>query len=239
MTVLIITANMIARWLLSTVLFGAFWSTTKTWSLSIGMPRLQYVRLLSGTKLYATKSLSLRETVDFVKETVLLSEIVGEYVDVHEETGRGNVHQCLCPFHNDRNPSMHLNDDKGLYYCFSCGAGGDLFHFVQQHEQCTFAEAVQHIVTLAQLNVTIAMYNDGNGHPLTEEQRMIEAEMLQKRNRQERILLLAASYYTAKVIHTAASILLLLLLLLLLLSPLLQQQQQQQQQLLLLMSAYP
>ena len=108
----------------------------------------QPVRLLSGTRLYATKNLSLRETIDFVKESVLLSEIVGEYVDVHEERGRGHAHQCLCPFHDDRNPSMHLNDDKGLYYCFSCGAGGDVFHFVQQHEQCSFSEAVQHIVSM-------------------------------------------------------------------------------------------
>ena len=67
----------------------------------------------SGTRLYATKNLSLRETIDHIKETILLSEIVGEYVDIHEEGNRGRGHQCLCPFHDDRNPSMHINDDKG------------------------------------------------------------------------------------------------------------------------------
>ena len=72
------------------------------------------VRIVSGTRLYGTKNLSLRETIDFVKETVLLSEIVGEYVDVHEEGSRSHAHQCLCPFHDDRNPSMHINDDKGM-----------------------------------------------------------------------------------------------------------------------------
>jgi len=41
---------------------------------------------------------------------------------------------ALCPFHNDNNPSMHIDDERGLYKCFSCGAGGDVFNFVREYK---------------------------------------------------------------------------------------------------------
>jgi len=134
MTAIITALNMIAQCLLWRNLMAVFWTASLTWSFSM-MPRFHHfphrgmdrtmtdismfpitnrpVRLSSGTRLFATKNLSLRETIDHIKETILLSEIVGEYVDIHEEGSRGRGHQCLCPFHDDRNPSMHINDDKG------------------------------------------------------------------------------------------------------------------------------
>lgn len=50
---------------------------------------------------------------------------------------------ALCPFHNDHNPSMHINEIGGLYHCFSCGASGDIINFIRQKEQCNFIAAVR------------------------------------------------------------------------------------------------
>ena len=135
MTITITVPNMIAQCLLWRIVLAFLWTTSWTCSFSM-MPRYHRilhrsidrgitdftiypstnrpVRISSGTRLYAMKNLSLRETIDHIKESILLSEIVGEYVDIHEEGNRGRGHQCLCPFHDDRNPSMHINDDKGI-----------------------------------------------------------------------------------------------------------------------------
>lgn len=49
----------------------------------------------------------------------------------------------VCPFHNDRSPSMNVNPTIGIYKCFACGAGGDVFKFVQEHEKLDFKGAVE------------------------------------------------------------------------------------------------
>lgn len=59
---------------------------------------------------------------------------------------------ALCPFHNDNNPSMHIDDERGLYKCFSCGAGGDVFNFIREYklveeggEKMGFIDAVKFV----------------------------------------------------------------------------------------------
>ncbi len=54
---------------------------------------------------------------------------------------------ALCPFHNDRNPSMHVNPDKGIFKCFSCGTGGDLIYFHSQINKKKWSESVVDIAT--------------------------------------------------------------------------------------------
>lgn len=49
----------------------------------------------------------------------------------------------LCPFHNDRHPSLHIHVEGQYYKCFACGEGGDLFRFVQQMEGCDFRQALK------------------------------------------------------------------------------------------------
>ena len=48
-----------------------------------------------------------------------------------------------CPFHDDRSPSMNVNPTLDIYKCFACGAGGDVFKFVQEHEKMDFNGAVE------------------------------------------------------------------------------------------------
>ncbi|HEY7368435.1 MAG TPA: DNA primase [Thermoanaerobaculia bacterium] len=55
----------------------------------------------------------------------------------------GRSWKGLCPFHNERTPSFHVDRDKGLYHCFGCGAGGDVIHFVRQADRLEFPDAVE------------------------------------------------------------------------------------------------
>ena len=53
----------------------------------------------------------------------------------------GKSHKGLCPFHREKTPSFHVDRDKGLFYCFGCGTGGDVFKFLTLTERFTFPEA--------------------------------------------------------------------------------------------------
>jgi len=57
----------------------------------------------------------------------------------------GKSYKGLCPFHREKTPSFHVDRDKGLFYCFGCGTGGDVFKFLTLTELFTFPEAVEHV----------------------------------------------------------------------------------------------
>ena len=57
----------------------------------------------------------------------------------------GRSFKGLCPFHREKTPSFHVDRDKGLFYCFGCGTGGDVFKFLTLTERFTFPEAVEHV----------------------------------------------------------------------------------------------
>ena len=59
----------------------------------------------------------------------------------------GKSYKGLCPFHREKTPSFHVDRDKGLFYCFGCGTGGDVFKFLSLTERFTFPEAVEHVAT--------------------------------------------------------------------------------------------
>src|SRR5690606_34195046 len=52
-------------------------------------------------------------------------------------------YKALCPFHDDRNPSLELNPQRQTFKCWSCGAGGDVFDFIQRYERVEFPEALR------------------------------------------------------------------------------------------------
>ncbi len=65
-------------------------------------------------------------------------DVVGSYVAVRRA---GRVFKALCPFHNEKTPSFHINPEKQIFKCFGCGAGGDVFKFIQRRENVGFVEA--------------------------------------------------------------------------------------------------
>ena len=73
-----------------------------------------------------------------------ISDIVGMYIPV---TPKGPHHVALCPFHDDHNPSLSINNDKGLFMCFVDNTGGDAIHFVQEYKNLSFIDALKDICT--------------------------------------------------------------------------------------------
>jgi DNA primase len=74
-----------------------------------------------------------------VRARLNISEVIGEYVQLRK-TGKSLV--GLCPFHHEKTPSFHVDPQKGLYHCFGCKAGGDIFDFVMKMEGLAFPEAL-------------------------------------------------------------------------------------------------
>ena len=79
-------------------------------------------------------------TLAAIKNAVDIVALVGEYTPVRR---MGSRFKALCPFHDDHNPSLDINPDRQSYKCWSCGAGGDVFDFVQNKERVDFPEALR------------------------------------------------------------------------------------------------
>ena len=76
---------------------------------------------------------AIRQGVDIVK-------IVSSYLKLEK---KGSRFIGLCPFHHEKTPSFSVTQDKGLYYCFGCHAGGDVFTFVMRHQGLSFDDAAR------------------------------------------------------------------------------------------------
>ncbi len=81
-------------------------------------------------------------SVDIIKEKIDFIEVVSKYTNL-KKSGRGFV--GLCPFHNEKTPSFHVDPDKKLFHCFGCGKGGDLINFIMEIENLSFGEAIEYL----------------------------------------------------------------------------------------------
>ncbi|HXI11618.1 MAG TPA: DNA primase [Thermoanaerobaculia bacterium] len=77
-----------------------------------------------------------------VRESADIVEFINQVTPLKQA---GKSHKGLCPFHREKTPSFHVDKDKGLFYCFGCGTGGDVFKFLTLSEKFTFPEAVEHV----------------------------------------------------------------------------------------------
>ena len=91
----------------------------------------------------------MRYSDDIIEEVRMKNDIVdvvSQYVKLNR---RGNTYFGLCPFHNEKTPSFSVTPSKQMYYCFGCGAGGNVYNFVMEYENYTFVEALQHLADRA------------------------------------------------------------------------------------------
>ncbi len=84
----------------------------------------------------------LQEKAQELRDNLILSDVVQQFSPTALKR-RGKEFVGLCPFHEEKTPSFTVNDAKGLYYCFGCGAGGDAIKFVRETQGKNFAEAVR------------------------------------------------------------------------------------------------
>lgn len=120
------------------------------------------------------------EVIEEVRSSNNIVDIIGGYVKLQK---KGSSYFGLCPFHNEKSPSFSVSPNKQMYYCFGCGAGGNVFTFIMEYENQSFPEAVKILADRAGIALPEA--------ELTEEQ---------KRERNKRQLLLeinktAANYF--------------------------------------------
>jgi len=87
-----------------------------------------------------------RADIDRVREATDIVDLVSEVTQV-KKTGRSFM--AVCPFHQEKTPSMSLDRARGLYHCFGCGKGGDVFAFVQETRGVDFGEALDMLATKA------------------------------------------------------------------------------------------
>ena len=80
------------------------------------------------------------EEINAIRKNCNIVDIISSYVPV---TLKGKDYKCVCPFHDDHSPSMSISISKQIYKCFSCGAAGNVFTFVQNYENVSFIEAVK------------------------------------------------------------------------------------------------
>lgn len=85
-----------------------------------------------------------------LRDRISVSSIVGKKVKL---TKKGREYLGLCPFHHEKTASFTVNDEKGFYHCFGCGAHGDIIRFLTDCERLPFLEAVEHLAHLAGLSV--------------------------------------------------------------------------------------
>ena len=85
-----------------------------------------------------------------LRSRIAVSTIVGRNVPLKKQ---GREFTGLCPFHDDKNPSLTVNDQKQFYHCFSCGAHGDIVKFVMETQKLGFGEAVKTLATEAGLKI--------------------------------------------------------------------------------------
>jgi DNA primase len=79
-------------------------------------------------------------TIERILDAAQIVDVVSEFVTLRR---RGTSFVGLCPFHDDKTPSFYVSPAKGLCKCFACGKGGNVVHFIMEHEQMTYPEALR------------------------------------------------------------------------------------------------
>lgn len=83
-----------------------------------------------------------KATIDRILDAAQIVDVVSEFVTLRK---RGVNYTGLCPFHNEKTPSFSVSPAKGVCKCFSCGKGGNAVHFIMEHEQLTYYEALKYL----------------------------------------------------------------------------------------------
>ncbi|EIO9568824.1 DNA primase, partial [Campylobacter jejuni] len=92
-----------------------------------------------------------KESIENLSQRLNIIDIIENYIEVKKQ---GSSFVCICPFHADKNPSMHINPTKGFYHCFACKAGGDAFKFVMDYEKLSFTDAVEKVASLSNFTLS-------------------------------------------------------------------------------------
>jgi len=130
-----------------------------------------------------------QSSIEQVVATADMIEVVGQYTELRKA---GANYSGRCPFHEERTPSFSVNPTEKLYYCFGCGAGGNLIGFVMAKENLDFPAAVEYLA-------------DKYGIALEYEESSARGDAERRRRERLRVLLEDATAHFERVLRTAAA----------------------------------
>ena len=90
------------------------------------------------------------KSIEKLKNQIDIVDIIEHFLPVKK---MGANYKCVCPFHDDRNPSMSISQSKQIFHCFACKAGGDAIKFVMDYEKLTYPEAIERIASLVNFSL--------------------------------------------------------------------------------------
>ena len=93
----------------------------------------------------------MRDTVSKIKESISIEDVIGSYIKLEKA---GSNLKAVCPFHKEKTPSFMVSPSRGSYYCFGCGAKGDIFSFVEAFEGLDFKRALEVLAKRAGVPIT-------------------------------------------------------------------------------------
>ncbi len=132
------------------------------------------------------------EMLNTIRAKVNIVDLIGKYVPL---TQKGKNYFGVCPFHDDHSPSMSVSQDKQIYKCFSCGASGNVFTFVQNYENVPWNEAVAIVASSVGISIDVsAAKSKANTVFKTELEIMNLAEMYFQNNLQSSYGMQALKY---------------------------------------------
>lgn len=107
-----------------------------------------------------------KKTIDEIMFATKIEEVVGDFVTLRRQ---GQSFVGVCPFHNDKNPSLHVTPRLGIYKCFVCDAKGNAVHFLMEHAKMSYPEALEYLAK--KYNITVEY-----DRPETQEEKELRSE---------------------------------------------------------------
>ncbi len=106
-------------------------------------------------------------SIENLKSRLDIIDVVGHYMELKKN---GANWKCVCPFHDDSNPSLVISPSKQIYHCFSCGAGGDCIKFVMEYEKLSYPESIEKLASMYNFSLDYTS-NDGK---IKEDRKLLE-----------------------------------------------------------------
>jgi DNA primase len=116
------------------------------------------------------------EDIAAVRDRSDIAAVIGEHVELRN-AGGGNL-KGICPFHDEKSPSLSVSPSRGLFHCFGCSAGGDVIRFVERIEHLSFSEAVESLAAKAGVQLRYADGGPSSNRPSGQRARLVEAHTL-------------------------------------------------------------
>jgi DNA primase len=116
------------------------------------------------------------DDVAAVRERSPIADVIGEYVQLRN-AGGGNL-KGICPFHDEKSPSLSVSPARNLFHCFGCGVGGDVIRFVERIEHLSFTEAVERLAGRAGIQLRYTEGGPSTGRTSGQRARLVEAHVL-------------------------------------------------------------